>query len=120
MQFPDYFQISMKISGCEKCDSPYIEGGPDMIIELNYTLYIVKCDQIWELHGICGTYLEVHKPLNKDIIYEQQIKGKGTLRTQMLTKQLQSGRYEIWVVVRSKIGSVIQYVKSFYITIVNQ
>lgn len=44
MSFPEYFQISMKISGCETCDSPFIEGGPDMIIELNYSLFIVKCD----------------------------------------------------------------------------
>lgn len=40
MSFPEYVQISLQISGCETCTSPYIEGGPDMFIQLNYSVYI--------------------------------------------------------------------------------
>jgi hypothetical protein len=60
--------------------------------------------------GQCGTYIEIHKPNNPEIedFYEITTSYSSGFKTEFLsTKNLCAGRYEFWLVIRSRNGSTL-------------
>ena len=66
---------------------------------------------------MCGTFIEIHKPNCPYIEEAMEISSTyaSGFKTEFIsTKNLCSGRYEFWFVVRSRNGSTLQYVKPFF------
>lgn len=79
--------------------------------------FVVQCSVDYNKLGNCGTYIEIHKPNDPEILDYTQIKityMSGFNMQYIPTKFLCTGRYEFWVVVRSRNGSTLQYVKPFF------
>mmetsp|Transcript_16054 Transcript_16054/g.27074 ORF Transcript_16054/g.27074 Transcript_16054/m.27074 type:complete len:133 (+) Transcript_16054:711-1109(+) len=102
-------------SVCE--DNIVIISGKDVPIAWFMSGFVVQCSTVYSKRGNCGTYIEIHKPNNPYIEEEVRIveSYQSGFNTQYIsTKNLCSGRYEFWIVVRSRNGSVLQFVKPFF------
>ena len=102
-------------SVCE--DNPVIVSGKDIPVAWFMSGFVVQCSRKYSDLGQCGTYIEIHRPNNPKIEEEAQIIvnfQNGFFTQYISTKNLCSGRYEFWIVVRTRNGSVLQYVKPFF------
>ncbi|KAM3137083.1 hypothetical protein pb186bvf_010811 [Paramecium bursaria] len=112
---------SMTTKTCITClDYPIMTQGPDFLLTITYSYgFTVQCQLLWELKQVCGTFIEIHKYLNKEILQQIQLQDFSlqNLGIYISTKDLLPGRYEIWLVFRSRIGSIIVGLKSFYLII---
>ena len=81
------------------------------------TGYVMQCSSTYSLTNQCGTYIEIHKPYNESIVEELRITktiSSGFTTEFISTKNLCAGRYEFWLVLRTRNGSILQHVKPFY------
>ena len=102
-------------SVCE--DNTTIISGKDVPIAWFVGGYLVQCEKQFSKQGNCGTYLEIHRPNNPKVEEELQIElnfSNGFNTQYISTKNLCTGRYEFWLVVRTRNGSILQYVKPFF------
>ena len=100
---------------CE--DNTTIVSGKDVPIAWFIGGYIVQCSEEYRKLGQCGTYIEIHRPNNPKIEEESPIllMFQNGFNTQYIsTKNLCTGRYEFWLVVRTRNGSILQFVKPFF------
>lgn len=130
---PQFYKIIMKVDPCRNrgdndlcCDGnneavcedfPFISGGEDVAVAWFMSGYVVQCSALFDEKGTCGTYIEIHKPNNQTVLEEKQIKKRisSGLTTEFVsTKNICAGRYEFWLVVRTRNGSILQHVKPFY------
>lgn len=130
---PQYFKISLKVDPCRNkgdndlcCDgtneavcedNPNISAGQDVSVAWMMTGYVVTCSDLFSEKGTCGTYIEIHKPNNETVLEEKLITkqiSNGFTTEFISTKNLCSGRYELWLVIRNRNGSILQHVKPFY------
>jgi hypothetical protein len=98
-------------------DFPNISSGQDIAVAWMMTGYVVTCSDLFKEKGTCGTYIEIHKPYNETILEELLITkqiSNGFTTEFISTKNLCAGRYEFWIVVRTRNGSILQHVKPFY------
>ena len=129
---PQYYKINIKVNPCvnktsDQCcqganeavceDNTNVTAGTDVGIAWFMTGYVMQCSPLFTQRGSCGTYLEIHKPNNETIVEELMITtfiANGFNTEFMSSRNLCAGRYEIWLVVRSRNGSILQHVKPFY------
>ena len=77
----------------------------------------MQCSSLYTATGQCGTYLEIHKPNDESIEEELRIENlySSGFKTEFIsTKNLCAGNYEVWLVLRTRNGYILQYVKPFY------
>jgi len=95
-------------SVCE--DNTYIVSGTDIGLAWFVNGYIMQCSQLYRDQGVCGTFIEIHRP-NCPHIEEQMEIGStyaSGFKTEFIsTKNLCAGRYEFWFVIRSMNGSTL-------------
>ena len=100
---------------CE--DNTSIISGTDIGVAWLMTGYVLQCSQKYTDLGNCGTYIEIHKPNNSTMEEEFRITrsfSSGFATEFISTKNLCAGRYEFWLVLRTKNGKILQHVKPFY------
>ena len=81
------------------------------------TGYVAMCSDLFKEKGSCGTYIEIHKPNDEASLEERLIEkqiSNGFTTEFISTKNLCAGKYELWLVVRTRNGSILQHVKPFY------
>ena len=68
--------------------------------------FIVHCSDDF---SNCGTYLEIHRPADSEIIKDVKIIRlyESGFATEFITTKLCAGRYEVWFVIRGRNGSII-------------
>jgi hypothetical protein len=130
---PAYVKIKMKVDPCrmkginDLCchgsnesvceDNTIITSGTDIGVAWFINGFIMRCSLEYSELGVCGTYIEIHKPNHSEIEEALEIKrtySDGFNTEFISTKNLCAGRYEFWFVVRSRNGSTIQYIKPFF------
>lgn len=102
-------------SVCE--DNTTIISGKDLPIAWFVGGFIVQCSIAYDKREACGTYIEIHRPNNPYIEEAVQIRipYMSGFNTQYIsTKNVCTGRYEFWMVVRTRNGSILQHVKPFF------
>lgn len=123
---PQIYKIILKIDPCKNrgdndlcCDgnneavcedNPGISAGQDISVAWFMTGYVVKCSELFNEKGTCGTYLEIHRPYDETVLEEKQITkqiSNGFTTEFISTKNICAGRYEIWLVVRTRNGSIL-------------
>lgn len=89
-------------------------------------LYLLECNEQWELIIKCGTFLEVHKPFNPQILMQIDLTKGAWLTdanninlTNIVVKTLCAGLYHLWLVYYSRSGQVIRAVKTIFIAYPN-
>mmetsp|Transcript_40128 Transcript_40128/g.38635 ORF Transcript_40128/g.38635 Transcript_40128/m.38635 type:complete len:160 (+) Transcript_40128:36-515(+) len=79
--------------------------------------YVMQCSTLYTVTGECGTYLEIHQPNNETILQELRITSNyaNGFKTEFISrKNLCVGKYEFWMVLRTRNGRILQHVKPFY------
>lgn len=89
----------MPISYYEQSETNYIVSGPgDLLIGWSINNSIIHCANEFSSLSWCGTYLEIHRPLNKYVIESQKIEKTYSENISFLylsTKKLCAGSYEV-------------------------
>jgi len=100
---------------CE--DNTIITSGTDIGLAWFVNGFIMKCSEVYRDLGVCGTFIEIHKP-NSHLVEESleiSITYSSGFSTEFIsTKNLCAGRYEFWFVIRTRNGKILQYVKPFF------
>jgi len=100
---------------CE--DNIVINSGTEIGIAWFINGFVMRCAEKYREVGLCGTFIEIHKP-NSHVIEESMEISKtyssGFSTEFISTKNLCAGRYEFWLVVRTLNGSSLQHVKPFF------
>lgn len=95
-------------SVCE--DNTTIVSSRDVPIAWFMSGFIVQCGGYYDKQGLCGTFIEIHKPNSPDIVEETKIIKNfetGFYTQYVSTKNLCTGRYEFWIVIRTRNGSTL-------------
>ena len=93
---------------CE--DNPSIISGTDIGVGWLMTGFVVKCSELYRETKRCGTFIEIHKPYSEVIEDELEITraySDGFTTDFISTKNLCAGRYEFWLVIRTRNGSIL-------------
>ncbi len=125
----DYFRIFIYIDPCRdgiqfccqsmgdcRDDNTVIVAGKDLEIAWSANNYIPICEN--EFKNICGSFIEIHRPGNSEVIESHKISEYSVNGYQTVfinTYKLCSGRFEIWFVTRMRDYKYINYVKPFYV-----
>ena len=102
-------------SVCE--DNTTIISGKDVPVAWFISGYVIQCSIKFAKLGTCGTYIEIHRPNNPKIEEELMLTkdySSGFHTQYISTKNMCTGRYEFWMVVRTINGSILQHVKPFF------
>jgi len=136
---PAVYEIRMKLNPCKNrtsdlcwdgtneapCgDNTVFESGQDLVVAWFTNGYIFQCHDIFSdftseivsSYG-CGTFIEIHRPADSRVIEYisiYQLFRSGYSTEFISTKKLCAGRYELWFVIRSRNGRIMQHVKPFY------
>ena len=130
---PAYIMIMMRVDPCrvnginDLCcdgsneavceDNTIINSGTDIGVAWFINGFVLHCDEKYQEKGVCGTFIEIHRPNDPTVVDELKISKKyssGFSTEFISTKNLCAGRYEFWYVVRSRNGSTLQFVKPFF------
>ena len=101
---------------CEEENALNITAKKDL--ELAYVInnFLPHCDGVFD--GDCGTFIEIHMPGNslvlQSILIERSF-SSGYRTVFISTKNLCSGKYEVWMVIKMKEISFLIYTKPFYV-----
>jgi hypothetical protein len=93
---------------CE--DNTSITSGTDIGVAWLMTGFVMKCSETYKATGRCGTYIEIHKPNSQDLEEELEITrafSSGFATEFISTKNLCAGRYEFWMVLRTRNGKIL-------------
>ena len=97
----------------------YIEkAGPDLHIGWAINNTLLHCANEFQHQTWCGSFLEIHRPLNATILSQKRITKYSSQNYSfdyLSTKNICAGKYEVWFVFRTSIGYVLQFVKPFFI-----
>jgi len=123
---PKYFKIMMRVDPCREkgtndlccdgtneavCGDTYnITSGTDIGIAWFMSGFVTKCSEMYRDVQTCGTFIEIHKPFDSDIVEELEIVkpySSGFSTEFISTKSLCAGRYEFWLVNRTRNGSAL-------------
>ena len=87
-------------------------------LELAYVLnnFLPHCEGVFD--SICGAFIEIHMP-GSDLILEsiliERSFSSGYRTIFISTKNLCSGKYEVWMVIKTKTMNFLIYTKPFYV-----
>lgn len=99
-------------------DNYKITATRDLLLAWFMNNYILKCGNEFANLDSCGTFIEIHRPFDLEIIEQvrlDQYNIQNFVFSYISTKQLCAGKYEIWLVFRARIGKILQYVKPFFV-----
>ena len=86
---------------------------------LQLPVFTYQCSQDFTLKGVCGYFLEVHRPLDEEVIVRfkiETVEAAGTLIfSSLVTNNLCAGKYHIWLVAKTRNGPFIEHVKPFFV-----
>jgi hypothetical protein len=104
------------VAGCQH--NPDIFAGSDMQVAFLQNAHIPSCNgTVFQTDPNCGTYLEVHRPGNREVLADVQIDNvalpNGYMTVFLATHRLCLGHYEVWWVVRTRSGPYVQKVQPF-------
>ena len=100
-------------------DNDNIKAIQDLLLAWFMNNYILECGNDFQDLETCGTFFEIHRPFDKQIIQQVRLSDydiTGFEFTYISTKKLCAGKYEIWLVFRTRIGNILQYVKPFFVS----
>lgn len=127
LAFPTTYNIEILVNPCLVNNSiscsylsepDFIIADEDLLLAWKTNNYIIACSNEFLYYQLCGTYLEIHRPLDPIIFQELEIDRNNLddfTISYISTKGLCAGKYEIWFVFRSQSGFILQYIKPFYI-----
>mmetsp|Transcript_110563 Transcript_110563/g.312790 ORF Transcript_110563/g.312790 Transcript_110563/m.312790 type:complete len:231 (-) Transcript_110563:10-702(-) len=106
------------IAGCQH--HPEVDAGPDLQIAYFQNAHIPTCfGTPFQNDPNCGTFIEVHRPGNPQILADVGIGAdpfpNGYRRTRIATHRLCLGEHELWWVVRTRSGPYVQKKRSFQV-----
>ena len=123
---PRFIKIMMRVDPCRNngIDDLCCDGSNEAVCEDNTTIlsgtdigvawftngFILRCDEKYSELGLCGTFIEIHKPNDPTIEEDLEISktySSGFSTEFISTKNLCAGRYEFWYVIRSRNGSTL-------------
>mmetsp|Transcript_154 Transcript_154/g.367 ORF Transcript_154/g.367 Transcript_154/m.367 type:complete len:216 (-) Transcript_154:103-750(-) len=107
------------IAGCQH--HPDVVAGQDLQVAYMQNAHIASCRGTpFEYDPNCGTYLEVHRPGQKQVLADVRIDSisfpSGYQTVYLATHRLCRGQYEVWWVVRTRSGPYVQRTRAFYIS----
>ncbi|CAJ1330786.1 unnamed protein product [Effrenium voratum] len=107
------------LAGCQH--HPEIEAGQDLQVAYMQNAHIASCrGTAFEYDPNCGTYLEVHRPGQKEVLADVRIDAasfpSGYQTVFLATHRLCRGQYEVWWVVRTRSGPYVQRTRGFYVS----
>lgn len=108
------------VAGCQHHD--IIEAGPDLQIAFFQNAHIPRCTgTIFEGDPNCGTYIEVHRKDEVDVLADVPIDleafPNGYRTTRVATHRLCLGEHELWWVVRTRSGPYVQARRAFNVSL---
>ena len=87
------------------------------------SFYTLTCNQIWELTIECGSFLEVHRPFDPEVLVAVNLgdttwvtDSSGNKLANVPITGLCAGTYHLWFVYKSRIGKIIKGIRTIYIT----
>eukprot|EP00744_Colponema_vietnamica_P017759 GILI01024986.1.p1 GENE.GILI01024986.1~~GILI01024986.1.p1 ORF type:complete len:230 (-),score=13.76 GILI01024986.1:209-898(-) len=104
-------------AACEDYDE--VIAGPDLLFSWTQNAHVVQCNNEFGTRHECGTFIELHRPLNDTQLYEKRLTRSftsGYAADSISTKGLCAGPYELWWVVRTRNGRVLHAVRGFMVT----
>ena len=99
-------------------DNLVVETGPNLAVAWAYNNYVIFCSGIFEGTEECGTYLEIHRNSDSEVLSETAVSAlysSGFHMESVFTRSLLPGEYEIWWVERGRTGRILQSVKPFFL-----
>lgn len=99
-------------------DNPLTEASSATIVAWSFNNYLTQCSNEFADEAECGTFIEVHRPGSRKVLSDIRISSYysvGFSTVLVDTSALCAGYYELWWVVRTRNGRIIQYVKQFFI-----
>ena len=95
-----------------------MEAEEDLWVAWFLNGYTVQCEGLFAGNKECGTFLEVHRPADITVLVELRITrhyedGFGMELVSMAG--ICAGRYELWLVVRTRVARYLHFVKPFYV-----
>lgn len=124
-QFPRCWDYNTSVDSTKNCEGIGGTAPNCLMVGYSCTGYITECGSTYQLNGRCGTFLEIHKPDDNEVLSEVQVSG-GMHTGFRLTalplnwkkdpnRLLCRGDYEVWWVQRTRWNSQIEYKKKFRI-----
>lgn len=101
---------------CEE-ENTEIKAGGDLEFAFISNNFITVCENEFQ-NKDCGAFIEIHMPGNPKILNEFQIKNysQDNFKSVLISsKNLCSGRYELWLVFRMRKRNFLNYVKPFFV-----
>lgn len=99
-------------------DNLIITAGGNLPIAWSFNNYILQCNNEFAALDTCGTFIEIHRLMQRTPLVSYRILekiGSGFNEVFLFTKGLCAGPYELWWVLRTRNGQILQYVKPFFI-----
>jgi len=115
LKYLDKCQEEIEVNLIKHIRVPPLE---DILIMLEVTDYLFDCQNNYVTMDLCGTFLEIHRPLDETVISSLRIDsvlGQSPVFEYLTIKSLCAGKYEIWLVFRSQIGFIIHFIKPFFV-----
>lgn len=108
------------VQGCQT-DHVTVEAGSDLLIAYFQNAHIASCiGTVFENDPNCGTYIEVHRFNNREVLADQIISStevaSGYRTVRVATHRLCMGWHELWWVVRTRSGPYVQKTRMFYVS----
>lgn len=94
-----------------------VEGDQDLFVRWEAERKLYECSTLYQVKQNCGTFLEIHQPLNTQILQSTKIEGSPNTPTfsNLHLYSLPSGRYDIWLVYNTRTGPVLKDVFTIFL-----
>mmetsp|Transcript_31508 Transcript_31508/g.54615 ORF Transcript_31508/g.54615 Transcript_31508/m.54615 type:complete len:195 (+) Transcript_31508:1941-2525(+) len=99
-------------------DNPIVEATSALLVAWSFNNYVTQCTHEFADEKECGTFVEVHRPGSPLVLSDKQITAYYSIGFSTIlvdTSQLCAGYYELWWVVRTRTGRILQYARQFFI-----
>jgi len=126
--FPVCWDRNESVSALDSCLAPLDGRTVPNCVALGYsqTALIVECNNQFRNDPHCGTFLEIHKPGDEEVLAATKLRGQMFSGYRMtlisltykgrLDRLLCRGPHEIWWVQRTRYNFRVEMKKSFYIS----
>lgn len=106
------------VAGCQH--HPTVDGGPDLQVAYFQNAHVPNCrDTLFEADPNCGTFIEVHRKLDKKILADVKVDHldfpSGYQTTWLATHRLCVGDHQLWWVVRTPSGPWVKKFRNFFV-----
>jgi hypothetical protein len=99
-------------------DNPFVKATSALIVAWSFNNFLTQCYNEFSDEAECGTFIEVHRPNQPRVLSDKRVVedySVGFTTVLVDTSQLCAGYYELWWVIRTRTGRVLQYSRQFFI-----